>query len=582
MKDGRHEEAEILIAHMLAERPGDVDALILKAAIAMKQGAVEPAYFLLAELASQVPDRADVIGNLGAAHAALGRTEEALACLEQAVLLAPEDARRRSELGRMLLIRGEFVRAREEIVRMQQLALLAGDTELLAEGWSAAAALLMLEGEPAQAEKALRTALDLRPGHGDDLAMLATLLVHAGRTEEALPFAEQAYLASPANHERALSLASCLADLGRPAEAERLIRRVIAIAPAYVPAQAALARSLIRRGDTAGGLAVFAPVVRHLADDPDMLLEMARLLRLAGDLDKALVFADSALKLAPDKPEAHQMRTRLLMGMGRFDEVWPAPKERMTPEAWGHTPLFVPEGLAAEEVLLLARFARQLVPSGRLACHAEAALGPLLEGVAGLAPTESAAPEQACPLTALPELLGVSPEDMAAEGYLAVEKTRYDRWGELFSGLARPLIGIVWDGDPSGLSLDALKAALAEPGTLVSLVFDQRRAHLQGEQEIVDAGAHFTDARDLVAAVARLDLVCGADGLALHVAGALAQPAIVIIPPTQPWTWAHRNGRSLWYPSAQVVRQEQVSDWDPALEALGQAVREKFSVAGLI
>ncbi|WP_454918320.1 tetratricopeptide repeat protein [Xanthobacter sediminis] len=580
MRDGRLGEAEILVSDVLAERPGDVDARVLKAAIAMKQGAVEPAYELLAELASQVPERADVVGNLGVAHAALGRPEAALACLDQAVLLAPGDARRRGELGRMLLVHGELARARAEIVRMQQLALQADDAELVAEGWSAAAALLMLEGKPALAEKALRTALELRPGHGDDLALLAALMVQDGRTEEALPVAEQAYLAAPANHERALSLAACLADLGRPAEAERLIRRVTAVAPAYVPAQAALARCLIRRGDAPGGLAAFAPAVRRLAQDPDILLEMARLLRLAGDLEKALVFADSALKQAPDKPEAHQMRARLLLGMGRVDEVWPAPDVGMTPQAWGHAPLLVPEGLAAEEVLLLARFARRLAPDGgRLACHAEAALGPLLEGVAGLAPTASSAPGQACPLTALPELLGVSSQDLAAGSYLAVEKARYEHWGELLSSLPRPLIGIVWDADPSGLSLAALKGALAGAGTLVSLVFDRRRASLPGEDGIVDAGAQFGDARDLVAAVACLDLVCGTDGLALHVAGALARPAVVAVSPARPWIWAHRNARALWYPSVQVVQQEKVSDRDPALAALGRTVREALSVA---
>lgn len=572
LKAGRLPEAEILIADLLNETPGDVDALLLSALLALARGEAAAAFTLLAELATQVPQRADVIGNLGVAHLALGRAEEALFCLEQAVQLAPRDTVRRAELARLLLMR-DRPRARTEILRLQQLANESGEAEAIAEGWSAAGALLMLEGRTAAAEEALRRALQLRPDSGDDLALLAHVLALAGRVEEALPLAERSYAAAPANHERVLGLAACLFDLGRVAEAERLVRRVTATAPAHRAAQNALARILILRGEVTAGLAVFAPAVRRAGTDAGALLDMARLLRLAGDLDQARVFVEEAQRLAPEAGDVRMMRAHLLAALGRFDMLWPLPAH---PPAGEVVALSVPDDMAADEALLLARFARRLAPAGgRIPCHAEPALHPLLEGVAGLALRTGPAPASARPLAALPELLGVTPADLAAPAYLAVEQGRLARWGRALADLPSPRIGIVWDAAPSGVTLAALTGALAGAGTLVSLVFDARRTQLADRPNIVDAGAHFADARDLSALVAHLDLVCGADGLALHMAGAMGRPALVLVPAARSWTWAHAHGRSLWYPSVRVLQQARPGDWSAVLDDLGRALRER-------
>jgi len=245
----------------------------------------------------------------------------------------------------------------------------------------------------------------------------------------------------------------------------------------------------------------------------------------------------------------------------------------------------VPLGTPAAEVLLFARFAARLAPEGgRMVCHAEPDLLPLLAGVVGLAPTAAPAASEAVALPDLPALLGMGPEGPPAAPYLAVETGRNDRWRQALEDFPRPLVGLVWDEAAPGLTLDTLLGTLgprpAGTGTWVSLVFDARRAHLAAHPAIIDAGARFTDFRDLAAAVAQLDLTVGADGLALHAAGALGRAGMVAVPPQQPWMWAQREGRSLWYPTLRVARQPVPGSWAQALAALRSAVQPDEAAQG--
>ncbi len=568
MSAGRFDEADILVAEVLASAPEQVDALLLRATSALARGAVEPAFQLLAALAGRFPGRADVIANLGAAHGAMGRAEEAFICLEQAVRLAPDVGARRAELAALLLAREDTARARAEILAVQRLAEMAGDAALAAEGWSLAARLLLQEGRPGLAETAFRRALALRPAHAADLALLADLLMVLERPQEALAAADGAYLAAPADPAHALARACRLMDVGRLGEAEAAIRRVVAIIPHDLLANDALARLLILKGEAAAGIAGFAQVVRRAEGDPAALFAMARLLRLSGDLETAQAFADQAGERAPDDLAVRQLQSHLRLALGRVAQVWPEHPEQRAPLP--EVPVvFVPEGLPAGEVVLLARFVSGLCSQGgRVVCHCESALLPVLEGMVGMVAIDAPPPADAIALPALPNLRGVGAQDLQRPPYLAVEAGRRARWGAAMAHLPRPWIGLAYDGSPLGLPLAALATALAGQGTLVSLAFGRERSQLSACPQVVDAGADLADARDLAAIISHMDLVAGSADLAMHMAGAMGVMGMALVPASQPWAFAHRDGMALWYPSIRVVPQSRAGDWAAPLRDL--------------
>lgn len=548
MAEGRHEEADRLADDLLADAPRDMDALVLKSAVLISRGDREGAFTLLAGLAEAAPGRADVCANLGLLHRLEGRGAEARLCYERAVDLAPSEGAYGCALVSILLSLGELDAAR---TRLRALAATEGvdeDPTLLAEVHGLDARIALLENRPTAAERAIRRALALRPEDEGDLVLLSDALAQLGDRPGALDAAERAYLRAPASHDHACLLARRLMEAGRMEAAERHLLRTAATAPMNAEAAFLLAHVRIAKGETGAAVAQFAALVRRAPKDPDLLMWMATLLRLTGEVDKALACATEAARLAPATLSYGAWRDELKLALGRVDEVWPL-RDRASdlPEA-----VTVPAGMPAGEALLLARFARGSADYAPPICHAEPALLPLLDGVPGLRLSGAPAPEGALALGDLPRMARTDDRPP----YLAVEASRLDAWTQALAGHGAPCIGILWD-TAAGLDLKTLATwirSLAPPGaTLISLAFDGRRADLADDGAVLDAGARFRDAKDLVAAVAATDFVVSADGLPAHVAGALGRPGLVIVPAARPWAWAQREGRALWYPSLRVA-----------------------------
>lgn len=570
------DEAELLIDEMLQSDPGHVDALALRASAFLGRGQRDRAALIFSTLATQCPDRADIVADLGVTHLSGGHPEEARLCFERAVALAPADGRHRVCLVKVLLSLRDLAAARAQMTALIDLVRREDDPDLTAEALFLAAHVALAEGNLVSCERQARQALALRPRDAAGLHMLSHVTARMNRADEALAFAEEAHVLAPTNHDVAATLARCLMEKGRFDEAERHLRRILATAPQHVDAAHLFAMHLIQKGEGAKGLAQFAGLVRCAQDNPDLVLRMATLARANGDLAKALTFVDLALKQAPHLREPAWLREEILLAMGRVDEVWPAKTQDQVPVL--PPAVTVPLGLPVGEALLLARFARRLVPAGeRIVCHAEPDLLPLLAGVAGLAATATPTVPGALTITSLPHVVGIG-RDLATSPYLAIETARHVRWRDATAHLPRPLIGLVWDETVPGLTLDALAPAVVEAldgrGTLISLAFDARRRQLPADPDIVDAGAFFTDASELVGAIAQLDLTIGTDGLAMHVAGALGRPGLIAVPAYRPWMWAAREGQALWYPTVRVAHQTVPGRWDGVLAELKSAMRD--------
>lgn len=575
LEQGRWEAADLLIDDVLSTAPGHVDALVLRGTLLLSRGAQAEAFALFSDLALRHPDHPDIAAHLGLLHRLEEREEEARVCFARAVALAPQDAGHRAGFAALLVSLGDLAAARAEVEALFRLGQDQGSAAVIAEACSLAGRLAALDNRPTEAMRHLRQALALRPDAVEDRALLCDMLARLDERAEALALAEGLYQESPTDLGRALLLARRLLEARRLDEAERHLRRIIAASPAHPDANEALCECRLLRGDGAPALAAFAALLQRAPEDAGLLRRMARLVRLSGDLGRALIFAQEAARRAPEDAAALSLRDELLLALGRVSEVWPDQGAPPAPPS----SLSIPEGLPAGMALMLARLARRCVPpGGRLLCHAEPALVPLLRGVSGLAVTDAPAEAAAVPLPALLPLLGVSPDDLGAPPYLAAEAGRHAAWAQAFAHYPRPLIGLSFGDGREAPTLDALAGPLREAlggrGTLISLAFDAGRADLPTSPDIVDAGAAFQDARDLIAAIAHLDLIVGGDGTALHVAGALARPGIVLVPPFLPWAFAPEDGRALWYPTVRVLRAARPGAWEDAVAALCVGVRE--------
>jgi Flp pilus assembly protein TadD len=550
---GRLDEAEAVLGE-IGTGNGDPDALNARASLELARRQIGRAFELLAEAATAYPDHADLVANLGIAHELHGRFDEAVVCLERAAALAPNNEDVKLSLAHALLSRGDIAQARtltEAAVRHDPAK---------ARAFVQLGAIDLVARDRLAAEAALLRALELAPNDPDALRNLSALYITRGQFDRALELAERAHLRAPLDSAVVLHLAYCRAAAGRWAEAETICRKLLAYAPAHLGAREIIARVMIARGDVERGIAELGQVVRTRQSDPAPAMSLARALQLAGRFEDAIKIADHALRLAPDKEAIRALKLSLELALGRFPPREPTPIPYVSRVA-------VPPTTGALEFVVLTRLLNRLAAKQVVRVVAEPRYQPLLASLKEqVIPDEPQPRLSVTPLPALLRMFAPDAETVAGDvPYLRPDPQLLAKWSDALAEFSRPLVGIVWDGGPLGLSMEQINGLLPENATPVSLVTDDSRHDLRRNSRPIDAGVHIKAPAEMIAAVANLDAVVAPDGFAIHIAGALGRPGIVLVPCGYPWYWAAKDGRALWYPSIEVIAQERLGQWDTVI-----------------
>jgi ADP-heptose:LPS heptosyltransferase len=70
----------------------------------------------------------------------------------------------------------------------------------------------------------------------------------------------------------------------------------------------------------------------------------------------------------------------------------------------------------------------------------------------------------------------------------------------------------------------------------------------------------------------QLDLVISVDTSTVHLAGALGQPAWLLLPCAPDWRWLLARSDSPWYPTLRLFRQPVPGDWPAVVREVGAAL----------
>ena len=567
---GRMAEAEALLGELLRADPADPDVLNAWGGLALARKDAPRAADILAAAATAFPDHAGLVNNLGLAHQEQGRAEDALVCFERAVALAPDSDSALHTLAMARFFNGDPAGAREAADRL--LARVPDSADAL--GLLGLVALAF--GESEEAERRLRAALALRP---DDAATLRALSVCCRERRlgaEALHLAERAHLCAPLDSDAMEHLARCEAEAGLFDRALATCRKLLAFAPNHLGMRELLARLLIVRGEPDLGIAELSRRVKAEPRSVEALLALAGALRFAGRPDQAAPFLDHAVKLAPDDPAILRRREELALARGRF----PPPLEAAIDAS---ALVVAPEGMSAPDFILLSRF---LVRRARAGLPVRLMADDLFAPLAGslVAPprlvSDAAPDERAVPLPLLLRAFDLDADPVSADApYMRADPERAATWFAALREHPRPWIGVLWESEPTGLSMAAVRAALLPAASAISLMMGAGRHELRHWPEAIDAGRHFNGFDDMIAAISQLDIVIGPDVAALHLAGALARPGLALVEAGFAWCWAAREGRALWYPSVGVVPQPRAGDWTQVVETARAALSLRLAEA---
>lgn len=327
---GRFTEAVTALERARAVDPPDLQLLRLET--------------LAAALAELGPDRADeavrTYYQLADVYYRASRFAEALASLEGALAIAPEDLDALAAKGECLIRLGRF----EESIEVFDAALAISPEH----AWVLArkGAALFLANRPEEALAALDKSLSVQPDDAWALAQRGEVLLILGRYKEALVDLDEALALRPANvwtlkrrgetlrmlgrYSEALSeLDKVLSDapddtwalaskgetlrmLGRAAEAEEILHRVLKLEPGYLFAEMALGSALLDQGREQEALRVFKDILEHDSTSFGALEGIVFAYQRLDDMDRGLAAVRQLLELKPEHAWAHGVHGNML------------------------------------------------------------------------------------------------------------------------------------------------------------------------------------------------------------------------------------------------------------------------------
>jgi len=200
---------EALMRARLRKYPGDFVALANLGATLQSLGRIEEAITTLQQAVAARPTHAAARNNLGAALIAAGRVDQAIEQFTRTLQATPGDLDARYNLGLALLSRGQPQQALPYLDRVARAR--PGDGRALAAVGNA----LAMTGRFAQAMTAYTRALQLAPDNADAHFNIGLLEARRGHRDEAIRHFESAQRLDPSNAETAAALREARAESSR-------------------------------------------------------------------------------------------------------------------------------------------------------------------------------------------------------------------------------------------------------------------------------------------------------------------------------------------------------------------------------
>lgn len=531
LQSGRIDEADSIVARILAAHPAQPDALHMKGVVAHlarqyaeARDCYERAIMVAPRFPEPYPGLAAVLARIGAP----GELDAFAALAIQRLEAQPEAL---TAIGAQLLERAPACAA-----RLFEIALRADPSDLAAR--CGAATLWARNGELERAHAAVRALLAESTEPLVLRAAAAVAFVSGGSLDGFPGIGESLVERSTLSADDEYNHVILLERLQGPARALIACDEMLERYPAHAPAQFFRASLRLRNGDFRGG------------------------------------FAD------------YEARRRV----EHIDTI----SESVLP-SWDGSPLGARSIVISDEQglgdgILFMRFLRDLrarEPTAKIAYACYASLYPWFAAQSWMqdirvvridAINDWSSADCHAPLGSLPDLLGLAaPIGIAPPPYLVPLDALVAEWTTRLPPRRadRLRVGIVWAANPKqgvgkqrSIPAEALRPLLAT-SAIDWISLQVGVAPVLPEPfagSIVDLGPAIIDFADTAAIIANLDLVISADTSPAHVAGAIGADCWVIAPHETDWRWRAEAGQSVWYPRTRVFRASADRGWRDAVE----------------
>jgi tetratricopeptide (TPR) repeat protein len=344
ISQNRAEDANSLNEQILKDNSGDLEALIVRGQLLIRNGMPNEAIFALQTAAKNSPDNAVSHFYLGVAYSQTGMAEQAENEWRTAVRLAPSfmDAQRvlaslalsRNDWSWLADIAGQLIQTQPRaplgyVYRGMERA--ARGDETLAEvnfskamelspgdaaGYIGIAKLRLMQKRPADAEMQLRQALAHDPNSSEALSTLVLVDLQQKQPSKALAAVREQIAKSPNNSEFYTVMGSLLLNSKDEAGAEAAMQKAVDLNSNNVNAFIELAQIHLRRGSAEQAVADYQQALQKNPRDIRLHLAFGSLQETRGNWEQAQKLYRQALEIKPDDPAVANNLAYLLIEHG--------------------------------------------------------------------------------------------------------------------------------------------------------------------------------------------------------------------------------------------------------------------------
>jgi tetratricopeptide (TPR) repeat protein len=558
------------------------------------------------------PQYAEAHFNLGIACNASGQPEKAIPCFKNTLAIHPGYRDAYSHLCRTLCASGKM----DETIFYHQEWL--GSERDNFEIHNSLGSAYSTAGRFDEAIASYQVALTLKPDYAEALNNLGGVYSALKRFDEAIICHNQALAIIPDAADTYYNLGVALYGLQLFDEAIATYQKVILLKPDHLQAYNNLGAIFCRLNHPREAIECFNHALSLSPGTYETYNNLGASYNMLNDFDNAIHYYSLAVPINPEKMEVTWGRSLVFLMLGRFKEGWEdhekrweckeivAPIQELPYPRWlgersiTGSKLLIQSEQGLGDSIQMVRYINLLEKQG-IQCFIDMH-DPLVTLIARSFPNakinnKGLYPEGMdyhIPLMSLPLAMKThSVADIPHEvPYLVPDYDRVMFWKETLNSSLEMKVGLVWRGNPDhkndhnrSIKLDDILPILTvnqsvQFVTLQKNLTLEERTTLKAFRNVRILDEDLTDFDESAAIMTNLDLVISVDSAPAHLAGALGVPVWILLWFGGEWRWMHDRSDSPWYPSATLIRQQQIGDWTEVILNVNERLADEKIVHG--
>ena len=81
---------------------------------------------------------------------------------------------------------------------------------------------------------------------------------------------------------------------------------------------------------------------------------------------------------------------------------------------------------------------------------------------------------------------------------------------------------------------------------------------------------------ELAEIIKQMDIIISIDSALIHLAGVLDLDSYLLLNYNSDWRWFEDNKKTVWYPSVNIIKQNQFNKWDNVIENIEKIINIKY------